>query len=295
MLLFAALLTGSCSVETPYKYIEVIKQEGIDGVFEIKEKEAMELTATDDTSAYLEAFKNFCISVKSYKDRLDFSGKSNIIPLRFSLIDKKGNEITAPINFPEREKREKEIENIYFGGKVSIRKYIEKGGFEAVSDIEELKKYISISERDEFDPEQKIWYKPKSASKSPNKIYCYFYTRKGVPGDMRLRIEFYADSHIFFRNVFFAANEDAFEYTPSGTRTNIAPDGYVTEWSDEIVKEKDRDMIIALANADSAKMKFIGTQFSLVRVISEEQIKDIGRILEFYKLLGGNFNLEKVP
>ncbi len=289
ILLFAVFLTGSCSVENPYKYIEVNKEEGIDGVFEIKEKKAMDLTSADDTSAYLEAFKNFCISVKSYKDRLDFTGRSNVIPLRFIVLDKKGIDITSRINFPEREKREKDIENTYFGGKVSIRKYIEKGGFETVADIEELKKYISISERDEFDPDQKIWYRPKSASKSPNKIYCYFYTRKGEPGEMRLRIEFYADSHIFFRNVFFAANEEAFEYTPSGTRTNIAPDGYVTEWSDEVVKEKYHDMIKALAKADSAKMKFIGTQFSLVRVISDEQIKDIDRILEFYKLLGGEF------
>ena len=106
---------------------------------------------------------------------------------------------------------------------------------------------------------------------------------------MRLRIEFYDESHIFFRNVFFAANEEAFEYTPSGTRTNIAPDGYVTEWSDEIVKEKYRDMIKAIAKADSAKMKLIGTQFSRVRVLSQEQIKDFSRILDYYKLLGGEF------
>jgi len=293
-LLIAAVTTGSCQIGVPYKYVEVVKEVDNSGNVLIKEKTPADLTAKNQDDAYLEAFRTFATSVKSYMDKRSFWGSENSLPVNFKLIGKKGEDITQSASLG-KESLEAEIERSIFLKEFSVRKYIERGGFENLSAvdtaayIESLKEYISVSKRDEFDPDQTIWYRPKSASKSPNKAYCYFSTRKGEPGEMRLRIEFYDDSHIFFRNVFFAANEEAFEYTPSGTRTNIAADGYVTEWSDEIIKEKYRDMIKALAKADSAKMKLIGTQFSRVRVLSEEQIKDIGRILYYYKLLGGKF------
>ncbi|MDD2426013.1 MAG: hypothetical protein PHP30_08860 [Bacteroidales bacterium] len=293
-LLIVAVTLGSCQFGVPYKYVEVIKEVDNAGNVLIKEKTPADLTAKNQDDAYLEAFRTFATSLKSYMDKRGFWGSENSLPLRFKLIGKKGDDITQSASLG-KESLEAEIERSIFMKDFLIRKFIERGGFEELTAmdtaayIESLKEYISVSKRDEFDPDQTLWYRPKSASASPNKVYCYFSTRKGEPGEMRLRIEFYADAHIFFRNVFFAANEEAFEYTPSGTRTNIAADGYVTEWSDDIVKEKHWDMIKALAKADSAKMKLIGTQFSRVRVLSKEQIRDFGRILDYYKLLGGEF------
>ena len=52
---------------------------------------------------------------------------------------------------------------------------------------------------------------------------------------------------------------------------------------------KDMNVIIALANAQEAKMKFVGDKYFIVKEITKDQINDINIIFELYKAMGGTY------
>jgi hypothetical protein len=289
LLLFAIIFTGSCNSEKTYKYVELVKEENNSGMTETKEKNQKDIIAESDSSAYLEAYRTFCTSVKSYKDKLDFMGRANSVPLKFRLLDEKGTDIAGSVNFDNKQAKEREIEYSIFSKEFSIKEYMENGGIDNRAKIEELNQYIASSKKDEFDPDQVIWHRPKSASKYADEVYCYFSSAKGAPGALRFRIQFSGDELIFFGKVQFSIDGNAYEYIPSGTRTDIRSDGKIREWFDEPLRETGKELINALANAQSAKIKFIGKQRSVIRTISTEQAGDIKRVVELYRLMGGEF------
>jgi hypothetical protein len=71
------------------------------------------------------------------------------------------------------------------------------------------------------------------------------------------------------------------------TETDSGDGGKIWEWFDESVSVSDKQLINALANSKSAKMKLIGRQYFDVKNISQDQIKGIKRTLELYQAMGG--------
>jgi hypothetical protein len=104
----------SCNNKKTYKYVEVVQEESILGGTDAKEKEAKPIKAADDSSAYLEAYQNFCISTKVNKDMQASLGKTYSVPKSFKLYNDKGVEISNSVFFADKEKREKEIEEKIF-------------------------------------------------------------------------------------------------------------------------------------------------------------------------------------
>lgn len=299
ILLFLGLITIMTSCDKSYKYVEKISEESILGGTDLKYKEEETIKAKDDSTAYLEAFKKFCISVKVNKDMAQSMGKTYSTPLSFKLLNDKGEDITNTTLFSNRTQQEKEIEEEIFSLKNSIQDAVDNNKKEKTeefkqkakidsSKIKELKKFFRVR-KDEFSTTVKTWYEPKSAPNYTNRngLYCYFQTENNMPSNLRFRMQYYSDDWLFFSKVQFLIDGKAYEYVPKNTETDSGDGGHIWEWFDESVSENDKELINALVNAKSAKMKLVGKQYFDIRTISQEQIKGIKRTLELYRAMGG--------
>lgn len=214
--------------------------------------------------------------------------------MSFSVYDDKGNDITY-INFPNKSKRENEITQRIFSLNNSLSDSdstnIQTENKIDSTKIKELKGYFR-EKKDEFSPDGQTWIKPKSspAYTNQNGIYCYFQTENNIPNNFRFRVQYYSDDWLFFEKIQFSIDGKAYEYIPLNTETDSGDGGYIWEWFDENVSTSDdKALLNALANAKSAKMKFIGRQYYDVKNLTKEQILGIKRTIEYYKAMGGSF------
>lgn len=280
-LIFSTLILSavfaSCDSKKNYKYVEVVQEEGVFGGVDIKEKDTKAIKAATDSTAYLEAYKNFCIAVKVNKDMKLSLGKVYSTPLKFKLLNDKGIDIANTILFTTKDQKEKEIEERIFSMKNTIQDAVENNkkekieSFNQTSTIDSSKTKELLKQfrqkKDEYSNENRIWYQPKSSPiyANANGIYCYFYTENGVPGNLRFRLQYYADDWLFFKSVHFSIDGKAYEYVPLKTETDNGDGGNIWEWFDESISNSDKDLIYALANAKSAKMKLDGRQYYKVK------------------------------
>jgi hypothetical protein len=300
LVLIATLMTA-CDNNKSYKYVEITAEQGLLGDIEKKEKEPKTIEASSDSAAYLDAFKFFCISLKISQDMQQTLGKVYSTPVNFKLINDKGEDITNTVHFSEKEKKEKEIAEQIFAMRNTLQDSVEKNKadnskhFKETAQVDSVKvknlaKYFN-QKKDEFSNDNKIWYKPKSAPQYTNRngLYCYFQTENGIPSNLRFRFQYYADNWLFFSRIQFAIDGTAYEYIPENTETDSGDGGKIWEWFDESLSQEDKELIYALADAKSAKMKIIGRQYYDEKTISQEQIKSIKQTLELYHALGGQY------
>ncbi len=131
-LLITSILT-SCDMKKTYNYAEIV-EENYQGKKETKEKNFETFKATSDSAAYLEAYQNFCISLRAYKNvnenvqqRLGTgSGFFTEIPIKFKLYNDKNEDITYSVFFADKDKREKEITEMILSLGNTIQKSIEE-------------------------------------------------------------------------------------------------------------------------------------------------------------------------
>lgn len=298
ILLLFALFT-SCDSKKTYKYVEVVSEQGISGSVTTKEKYPTTIKASSDSAAYLNAYQTFCISLKVTADMKHTYGSVFATPTGFKLFDDKDVDITNSILFVDKNKKEKEIEDRIFSRANSFQESVDRREKERIESfiqtatidstkIKDLERYFRKSQ-DEFSNNNKIWYKPKSAPQYTNRngIYFYFQTEGGKPSNLRFRLQYYADDWLFFQMVQFSIDGKAYDYIPLKTETDSGYGGYIWEWFDESISGSDKELINALANAKSVKMKLIGRQYYDIKTISQEQIKGFKRTLELYQAMGG--------
>lgn len=273
-----------------YKYIETVAELGFSSVPEKKELPPQEFAAESDSAAYTEAYRLFCISEQATKKVAEMVGTPNSIPENFKLYNDAGVDITnmAVKLVPEDVKLS--IKNNVQAASTPIKKSSSQGSFKIDSaKVKSLEKYFTV-EKDEFSKDQSKWYKPKSAPKYTNRnaLYCYFQVVNGKAENLRLRLQYFASDWLFINTVQFSIDGKAYEYTPSDVdRDNGSGD--IWEWFDENISGGDKDLIRALANAKSAKMKLIGQSYHDVKTISSSQISAIKNTIDMYNALGGDF------
>ncbi len=289
------------SCEKKYKYIQIDTEESVLGGVSTQEKEAKIITAANDSIAYLEAYRNFCIAEKVNKDMLGALGKVYSTPLKFKLYNENGQDVANSVTFPGKENREEEIKKEVFALPNSVAESVDKITQDKLANTKKTAKIDSTKmkellgsfrvKKDEFSNNNKKWYEPKSAPKytNANGIYCYFQTENGIPSNLRFRVQYYADDWLFFKKILFSVDGKAYEYTPSNVETDSGDGGYIWEWFDEQLSSYDKDLIIALSSANEVKMKFIGRQYYNIKNLSAEQIKSIKRTLDLYHAMGGEF------
>lgn len=295
------IITSCQNKERLYRYVEIATEESLLGVSNLKEKEADTIYAINDSSAYIEAYLKFIYSVKVSNDMKETFGKVYSIPKEFKLYDDKNNELSTSIDFLNKLTIEKQIKDDVFAEKNSLKQSLElmekekqeKFSKTAIIDsnkIKELEKFFRIK-KDEFSNNYKTWYKPKSAPQytNLNGIYLYFQKENGMPSNLRFRLQYYDDDWLFIKKVQFSIDGKAYEYIPIHTETDSGDGGYIWEWFDESVTESDKELINAISNAKSAKMKLIGSQYYDIKNITLEQIKSFKQTLELYKAFGANY------
>lgn len=289
VMLSAILFLQSCSKN--YTYVEEYMEKGLLGGSSTQTKEETFLAKTD-SAAYMEAFRKYAISMKVYNDlRKQGMGEYLKVPLRFILLNNKGEDITNVFFATKAKYEEETISRLQIIN--AAENTAEEEPVEIKIDsakINELLPFFRVK-KDEFDPRGKTWYEPKGAPQYTNRngIYLYFGVQEGKPLSLRFRIQYYAEDWLFFKKVQFSIDDNAFEYIPSNTETDSGYGGKIWEWFDEPLNKKDRELIYALANANLAKMKFIGRQYYDIKTITKEQIKDIKRVLELYIAMGGDY------
>lgn len=299
-LVFLLILVLLSSCNKSYKYIETVQEESILGGTDTKDNEEKIIKAPNDSTAYLEAYKIFCISSKVSKDMKQSLGKTFTTPLSFKLYNDKEEDITNTTLFVSRAKQEKEIEKQIFSMDNSIQRAVDENKKEETENfkktakidstkIKKLEKYFR-KRKDEFSKTGKTWYEPKSAPTYVNKnaLYCYFQTENGVPSNLRFRLQYYSDEWLFIEKVQFSIDGKAYEYMPSNTETDNG-DGNIWEWFDESVNASDKDLLTAISNAKKAKMKLLGRHYFEIKPITQDQILNIRRTVELYTALGGKF------
>ena len=215
------------------------------------------------------------------------------IPIGFKLYNSEGVDI-SDISFSTKVQQEEELVEKYMSMdnvvSNSNRNTEDKTGKVDSAKIKDLLPYFN-AKKDEFDPDGKTWYKPKSAPRytDQNGIYLYFAVHNNKTMPLRFRVQYYSDDWLFFKKIQFSIDEKAYEFIPSGTETDSGNGGKIWEWFDEALTGSDKDLIYALVEAKSAKMKVIGRQYYDIKTITQSQIRDMKRTLDLYRAMGGAY------
>lgn len=295
------LILTSCNNYKNYKYIEIAEEEGLSGRKSIVEKSEKTIRAVSDSAAYIAAFRDFMITKKIREDMFEAYGSTTSTPLRFKLFNSEGIDITNQVSFIDKEFLENKLKDEIFAKENSMLESRDRRLAEIEAErrqsiqidsakVLELERFFNVRV-DEFLNNERKWHKPKSAPRytNMNGIYLYFQTEMGLPSNLRFRVQYHANKWLFFSRVQFSIDGKAFEYTPNRVETDSGNGGQIWEWFDQQVSPRDIELLNALANANDAKIKFIGRQYHDIKTINREQILGIKRTLELYKAMGGDY------
>lgn len=136
-----------------------------------------------------------------------------------------------------------------------------------------------------FDAFQDItWYQSPSSTKyrNANAFYLYFGVSNGLPANLRLVIQYYADDWLFIDSA--KVNVDGVIYSVGNYIDNNKwerdNDSDIWEWIDEPLT--DRSLIEAIINSKSSVIRFEGSQYYDTRTISSSQKRALRDVLDAY-------------
>ena len=300
LLVVLVVVLASCQQLKEYEYTEIGTRESIFGGTERIENNVEIIRAENDSVAYLKAYRKFTMSEKLSKDMVEVYGDSEFQPTDFRLVDIEGHNI-ALINFDNIDSVEREIRTRIRGMKNYLKESAERNRKREITDfknsvkidsakITELEPFFE-AKKDEFNPDGLVWHKPKSAPKYTNRngIYVYFQSINGMPSNLRLRLQYHSDDWLFLKKVQFSIDGKAYEFIPMNTETDSGNGGRIWEWFDEPIGKSNTELLNALSNAQSAKMRLIGRQYYDIKNLTKTQITDIQRTLDLYKAMGGDY------
>ena len=286
------ILWGSCDNSKSYKYIQICEDEAVGSGKKTIEEKAEPLNSLNDSTAYYDALSRFHIAVKVYGDMKNSGVNYTKTPLKFRVLNTKNEDITLRWVGLNKALEDTIIKRILTLPNQSTR--LKSALLTSVVDsvkVNALKAYFRV-DKDEFSKNNRTIYKPKSAPEYINRngVYCYFSTGNDEPSNLKFCVQYHAEEWLFFHTVQFSIDGKAYEYTPVKTETDHGNGGHIWEWFDDgMTTTSDKELINALANAKSAKMKLVGRQYHKVKEVTSEQILAIKRTLEFYKAKGGVF------
>ena len=138
--------------------------------------------------------------------------------------------------------------------------------------------------KDEFS--NNTWYEHKNSPRyrNSNGFYLYF----GVNEDigvcaLRMVLQYYDDDWLFIKNIIFSIDGENYQYVPEDMKRDNSG-GYIWEWFDEPI-DPHSDLVQALANSHSVKIKLNGSDYYDTRTLNQKQIQGIKETFELYNLL----------
>jgi len=290
-LLLISLFLVSCNNYNSkiYTYVE----EELDlGTHSVEEKEQV-FTEISDSAAFLNAYKKYLISKVARASATRASGAQFTELKGYKLLDENKNEITNTVIFDKKDSLMLDLEKTI--GSLSIDNNTSSKTIKPKLNTEELEhlKKLFIYKKDEFDPDGLTWVTPKSAPKHVNEngIYCYFEAGQITSINLRFRLQYTSDEWLFMERCQFLIDGKAYEYTPINLKRDSGNGGEIWEWFDDSVDSSNKDIIIALSQAKTAKVKIKGNQYFDIVKITTKQLKTIKNTLDLYESTGGTFKL----
>ncbi|WP_338813444.1 hypothetical protein V9L05_18840 [Bernardetia sp. Wsw4-3y2] len=117
-----------------------------------------------------------------------------------------------------------------------------------------------------------------------NNLYCYIVEHKTGEPTLRLKIQYAADDWLFVKSYLIKIDEQKFNFIPNEVKRDNSG-GKIWEWSDDLIKEDKIEIIKAISEAKSVKIRYIGSDYYHDRNLSSKEIKAVKEILTVYNLL----------
>jgi hypothetical protein len=154
------------------------------------------------------------------------------------------------------------------------------------SKLKALKNRIYIK-KGEFDEPTFIYSKNRPKYHSSNALYIYY--NKDLLSGVRLVAQYYADDWLFIEKIKFSIDGKTFTYIPTDVKRDN-DGGYIWEWMDEYMGSENKELIEALANAKSVKIRYDGRQYYDDRTVSASNLQSIKDVYQYFKASGGSLD-----
>ena len=169
---------------------------------------------------------------------------------------------------------------------------IEKTKADSLAHIEDSLKAMKVLalmknfqfKKDEFS--NNTWYEHKNTPRyrNSNGFYFYFGVNEDIGvGALRMVLQYYDDDWLFVKNIIFSIDGDNYKFVPEDMKRDNSG-GYIWEWFDEPI-DSQSDLVQALANSHSVKIKLNGSDYYDIRTLNQKQIQGIKETYELYNLL----------
>lgn len=152
-------------------------------------------------------------------------------------------------------------------------------------ELERLAKNFK-QQKDEFS--NKTWIYPMDRPKYRNRnaTYCYFMKQNNAVRNFRFVFQYVNSDWLFIKDLIFNIDGKVFEYRRLDFNTDCGGE-QIWEWCD--LQLSDTDLIRALENAKSIKIKMNGDKYYDTRTLKSATIISIQNTIKYYKALGGKF------
>lgn len=254
----------------------------------VSEKE--EFKAYDDETAFLVAYRKFLTTKKVEKEMVQKGIYKEVKTENYRLLNNKNEDITnMTFDSQEEKMKEEEIKISKIGEVINIEKDKSKTNENVDSaKIKELMPYFK-TEVDEFDVNHRKWITPNTAAKyaNANSIYFYFSTTGDKVGNLRLKVQYYADDWLFIRKYIFNIDGFPIEFVPKEVKRDNDY-GKIWEWSDDAMTPFESSLINSIRYCKAIKVKFVGDDYEKVRALSNKEIQSMKRAIELYYAMGGS-------
>ena len=131
----------------------------------------------------------------------------------------------------------------------------------------------------------KTWYEHNNSPRyrNSNGFYFYFAVDENIGvGPLRMVLQYYDDDWLFIKNIIFSIDGVTFFFSPEDMKRDNKG-GYIWEWFDESI-DYQSDLVQALINANSVKIKLNGSDYYDTRTLSSKQLVALKETFELYNL-----------
>ena len=137
--------------------------------------------------------------------------------------------------------------------------------------------------KDDFS--SKTWYEHNNSPRyrNSNGFYFYFAIDENIGvGPLRMVLQYYYDDWLFIKNMIFSIDGEAYFFSPEDMKRDNKG-GYIWKWFDESI-DYQSDLVQALINANSVKIKLNGSDYYDTRTLSSKQLIALKETFELYDL-----------
>lgn len=147
--------------------------------------------------------------------------------------------------------------------------------------------------RKKYDDIKEItWYRDKTSPQYNNYNGFFGYFGKSNTGSpfLRLRIQYAADDWLFIEKYIIKVDGVTYEIEEEkyGEIETDNGNGGIWEWLDRAVTKRELEIMKAVANGKSVKIRFIGKQYYKDKTISSKQKRALRNVIDAFEAMGGN-------